>query len=226
MKWICCEHLQKEYGSGESKQISLSDVCLEITRGEFVAVTGKSGSGKSTLLNMIGLIDRPTSGSVSINGQRYSDCNETQRALARSRMIGYVFQSFYLEPNYTVLQNIEIPLLITGVGAKQRLRIAEQVLETVGLRHKLRQKVSTLSGGEKQRVCIARALSNDPELILADEPCGNLDSGNSALVMDLLEQLHRSGKTVLLVTHNPEDAKRAQRMIIMKDGKIEEDQTL
>lgn len=220
MNLIICDHLEKKYITGNQTLMALNGVSLEIARGEYIAISGKSGSGKSTLMNMIGLIDQPSAGKVFLDENDLSKCSEQQKSMLRNQMIGYVFQSFYLEPSYTTYKNVEMPLLISGVPKKQRRERVLASLEMVGLSSKVKNRADTLSGGEKQRACIARALVNQPELILADEPCGNLDSYNASEVMRLFDKLHESGKTIVLITHNEEDAKRAQRQIFMKDGKI------
>lgn len=226
MKVIECLDLTKVYISKTQSQQALAHVSFSMEAGEYVAVVGKSGSGKSTLLNMIGLIDVPTSGELWIGEQNTKELSENKRADLRNQKIGYVFQAFYLEPAYTAYKNVEMPLLIGGVDKKERKERVMKALETVGLAHKAKQRADTLSGGEKQRVCIARALVGEPEFILADEPCGNLDSENSKDIMTLFERLNSEGKTILLVTHNEEDAKRAKRRIRMLDGGIVADETL
>lgn len=226
MSWITCTKLQKEYRTGQQVQIALKNVNIQIEHGEYIAVTGKSGSGKSTLMNQLGLIDRPTSGSICMDNKELLDYSEKKLSEIRNRLIGYIFQSFYLEPSYTVYKNVEMPLLIAGVAHSKRRALVEEAVGAVGMTGKYKQRAETLSGGEKQRICIARALVNNPELILADEPCGNLDSENSAAVMDILDRLHEQGKTIVLITHNEDDAKRAKRHIIMKDGEIVHEATL
>lgn len=220
MNTIVCEKLRKEYQIGETKQVSLNDIDLTIHQGDYLSITGRSGSGKSTLLNLIGLIDLPTAGKIYYDQTDVTTCSEQELARIRNQTIGYVFQSFYLEPDFTVYQNVELPLLISGIPKSKRHAMIERALESVHMLHKMKQKAASLSGGEKQRICIARALINDPQLILADEPCGNLDSENSAVIMDILDSLHKDGKTILLVTHNEEDAKRSEKNITIKDGCI------
>ena len=225
--WIIeCRDITKEYASKTQRQTALSHVSFSMNAGEYVSVVGKSGSGKSTLLNMIGLIDVPTSGEILIDEQNTKELSENKRADLRNKKIGYVFQAFYLEPAYTAYKNVEMPLLIGGVGRRERKQRVLKALEVVGLAHKAKQRADTLSGGEKQRVCIARALVNEPEFILADEPCGNLDSENSAAIMNIFDRLNQEGKSILMVTHNEEDAKRAKRRIRLSDGGIISDETL
>lgn len=218
MCWIVCKDLQKEYRCGTQVQMALNHVDFRLDHGEYVAIVGRSGSGKSTLMNMLGLIDTPTGGSITMNGQELLHDSERKKTWIRNQMIGYIFQAFYLEPSYTVYQNIEIPLLIAGYSRSERRARILSALQEVGLSSKARQSAESLSGGEKQRVSIARALVNQPELILADEPCGNLDSENTGIIMDLFDRLHHEGKTIVLITHSDEDANRAKRKITMKDG--------
>lgn len=220
---IIVQDVVKEFSNGKTKFRALNGANLQINDGEFVAITGKSGSGKSTLLNMIGTLDSVTSGSVFVDGQNLAEMSSKQVAEYRNRKVGFVFQSFYLEPSYTVFDNVELPLVLAGGHNKEnRLRV-EKALEAVGLGGKIREKAGNLSGGEQQRVAIARAIVNDPTYILADEPCGNLDTANSENIMRILAELHDSGKTIVMVTHDYEDAKKAQRIVIMSDGRIDDD---
>ena len=213
-------NLYKEYKMGDSVSCVLNDVSLRVNEGEYLAICGASGSGKSTLLNILGLIDLPTKGKVFWEGRDVSDYPDNRRTCLRNQKIGYVFQSFYLEPHYTSYQNVEMPLIIAGIPKKERKERIEKALETVGLSDRMKNKAGTLSGGEQQRVCIARALVNQPSVILADEPCGNLDSDNTESVLELFDRLHEEGKTIIMVTHSREDALRAERIISMRDGKI------
>lgn len=217
---IICSNIIKKYKNGSEDTAVINDVSLHIEKGEFVALTGKSGSGKSTLMNMIGLIDTADSGIITIAGSDTSKMSGVERADVRNRKIGYIFQSFYLESKYTVYKNIEMPLLISDVPKNERKKRVAECMEYVDMSKKADQLAETLSGGEKQRVCIARALANDPDIILADEPCGNLDSVNTRNVMELLKKLKDSGKTILMVTHSMEDASYADRIITLKDGAI------
>ena len=217
---ITCQNIVKRFRNGSEETTVINDVSLHIERGEFVALTGKSGSGKSTLMNMIGLIDTADIGIISIDGSDTSKLTSIQRADIRNRKMGYIFQSFYLESRYTVYKNIEMPMLIADVPKSERKKRIAECMEYVDISNKADQLAETLSGGEKQRVCIARALANDPEMILADEPCGNLDSANTKRVMELLKKLKDSGKTILMVTHSMEDAQYADRIITLKDGVI------
>ena len=218
--FLSCSNLTKEYETAAGTFAALKGIDLKIEKGEYLSVVGKSGSGKSTLMNMIGLIETPTEGKIVIDGKDISVCSEKEKNAIRNQMIGYIFQSFFLEPSYTVYQNVEIPLLIAGISKKQRKKLITEALQDVGLSEKLHQSAATLSGGEKQRVAIARALVNSPALILADEPCGNLDSENTNIIMDIFDKLHEKGKTLVLITHSEADSLRAQRRIVMKDGYI------
>lgn len=216
---IKCVNVSKEYFAGKSF-FAVKNVTFEIKDGEFVALVGKSGSGKSTLLNMIGLIDSSTSGLIEVAGTDVGKMNSNEKAMFRNQNIGYIFQSFYLEPSYTVYKNVEIPLLLFNMETKERKQRIEECLEQVGMLHKIDATVCDLSGGEKQRVCIARAIANYPDLILADEPCGNLDSENTENIMQLLTQFHKKGTTIVLVTHSDEEAQMADRIIRLKDGEV------
>lgn len=216
---IICKNVKKEF-HGEPPFCAIKDVSFHIAKGEFAALIGASGSGKSTMMNMIGLIDAPTTGSIFIDNCDTNKLSSSERADFRCRKIGYVFQSFYLEDTYTVAQNVEMPLLISETSAKFRQTRIDECLEYVGMLHKKNATVSTLSGGEKQRACIARAIANRPGLLLADEPCGNLDSDNSKNIMDLLFSLNKQGTTILLITHNMEEAKSASHVIELKDGLV------
>ncbi|MBR4305682.1 MAG: ABC transporter ATP-binding protein [Ruminiclostridium sp.] len=218
--FLSCNSITKEYQTAGGVFTALKDVSLEIKKGEYLCIVGKSGSGKSTLMNIIGLIETPTAGEITIDGKRINDCSEKEKNAIRNQTIGYIFQSFFLEPSYTVYQNVEIPLLIRGVPKKERKKLIADALNDVGLADKSSQCAATLSGGEKQRVAIARALVNSPSLILADEPCGNLDSENTGIIMDIFDELHKKGKTLVLITHSETDSMRAERRIAIKDGYI------
>lgn len=215
---IICNNVCKEFTSGKSFY-AVNNVLLRIKKGEFVAVIGKSGSGKSTLMNMIGLIEQPTSGDIHIDGVSVNKMKPSELAHLRNKKIGYIFQSFYLEYAYPVYRNVEMPLLISNVEKKLRRQRVEHCLDMVGLLEKVNATAGDLSGGEKQRVCIARAIANNPDIILADEPCGNLDSENTENIMNILSELNKQGKTILLITHSMDEADKAERKIIMKDGK-------
>ncbi len=216
--------VKKEYQTPGGCFFALDGVSLCVEEGEFVAIVGKSGSGKSTLLNMIGTLDTVTSGSILLDGQDIATMNGRQLAEVRNQSIGFVFQRFNLEPEYTVYQNVELPLVISG-STKNEQRV-QAVLEQLDLTSKAKLKTKLLSGGEQQRVAIARAIINDPKLILADEPCGNLDTTNSNIVMSILQALNQQGKTIILVTHDQEDARKAQRIVTLSNGRIISDEKI
>lgn len=216
----------KTYISFRGKTYAVNNVSLTIPDGQVVAITGHSGSGKSTLLNLISGLDQPTEGDITVLDKHYKHMDQNAIAKFRNQKIGYIFQHFYLEPEYTVYQNVEIPLIIAGVEPNSRKERIEKVLKEVNLLHKINQKTRFLSGGEQQKCCVARALVNNPDIIFADEPCGKLDSANGKIIMELLISLKKQNKTVLIVTHNLEDAKMADRQIIMKDGKVISDEIL
>jgi putative ABC transport system ATP-binding protein len=215
--------LTKVYSEGtEAETSALNGVSFKVLDGDYVAIIGPSGSGKSTLMNQIGALDRPTSGRVVIDGVNISELSSAELANIRNQKIGFVFQSFNLINRISAVENVEIPLLVTNKSPRERREKAILMLEKMGLGGKVNKKPNQLSGGEQQRVAVARALSTDPKIILGDEPTGNLDSKNTAHVMEILEQFHReAGKTLLLITHNMEVANRARRIISIRDGKIE-----
>lgn len=218
---ISLKHISKTYGSKENSVEALKDVSIDIEDGIFVVITGKSGSGKSTLMNIIGALDKPTSGSVIVDNQDISLFSDNELSRYRNKNIGFVFQSFYLEPAFSVLENVCMPLTIAGeLSKKEREERAIELLKKLGLEDKINKKANELSGGQKQRASIARALISNPSLILADEPTGNLDSQNGLEVMKILRGLVDEGKTVILVTHNLEDAKNGDLLINIKDGEI------
>lgn len=216
--------VKKEYQTPGGCFFALDGVSLCVEEGEFVAIVGKSGSGKSTLLNMIGTLDSVTSGSILLDGQDIATMNGRQLAEVRNQSIGFVFQRFNLEPEYTVYQNVELPLVISG-STKNEQKV-QAVLEQLDLTSKAKMKTKLLSGGEQQRVAIARAIINDPKLILADEPCGNLDTTNSNIVMSILQALNQQGKTIILITHDQEDARKAQRIVTLSNGRIISDEKI
>ena len=213
----------KIYRMGSSKVYALHGVSLEIGQNEYVAIMGPSGSGKSTLMNMIGCLDVPTSGSYSLDGEPVSDKDEDELADIRNRKIGFVFQTFNLVPRSTVYHNVELPLVYGGVGRAERRRLTEQAIERVGLTDRMHHKPNELSGGQRQRVAIARALVFNPSIILADEPTGNLDSKTGKEIMGMLDDLHDGGHTIILVTHEDDIAMHAERIIHLKDGRVESD---
>jgi len=212
--------LTKTYGRGEGRVEALAGVSLSVASGEWVSVVGPSGSGKSTLMNLLGLLDRPTSGSYALGGRDVSRLRGGELARARRELVGFVFQSYNLLPRRSAQENIELPMIYAGVGRRERKKRAMEVLERVGLTNRARHKPSELSGGQAQRVAIARALANNPALLLADEPTGNLDSVSSEDIMGLFEELNSSGTTLIVVTHNTNVATCADRTIEIQDGKV------
>ena len=217
---IRTENLVKTYTMGTVTVPALRGVDLSIDNGEFVAIIGPSGSGKSTLLNMIGSLDRPTSGRVIIESFDTSMLNDNDLAMLRRKKIGFIFQQFNLIRTLSAVENVALPMMFDGVDSERRMRRAEELLEVVGLGHRTNHKPQELSGGEQQRVSIARALSNAPEIIFGDEPTGNLDSKSGEVVMRFLEELNRRGETLVIVTHDSEIAKKADRIINMRDGML------
>ena len=221
---IKLEEVSRIYGFGNATTVALDEVSLEIEKGEFVAIMGPSGSGKSSLLNIIGLLDRPTHGTYHLSGRLVSKLRPGRLAKTRRDHIGFIFQSFNLLPKLTTIDNVALPLAYKGVSLTKRLEQASAALDRVGLKEKEFYYPKTLSGGQAQRVAIARALVNNPSLIIADEPTGNLDSHSSRVVMEILAELHTTGSTVLMVTHNPELTRYATRVLYMVDGSITHDQ--
>lgn len=215
------EHVTKVYPMGPFEVVALRDITLDIADGDFVSIMGPSGSGKSTLMHIIGCLDRPTSGRYLLGGEDVSRLDDASLAHIRNKRIGFVFQQFNLLPRETVLANVEVPLIYAGVKARERRRIAAEALERVGLGDRMRHRPSEISGGQKQRAAIARALVNSPSLILADEPTGNLDSKTGHEILDILTELNAEGATVVLVTHDREIAERAGKIVQLRDGAIE-----
>lgn len=210
----------KIYNPGENEVRALDHVDLQIDRHEFVAIIGQSGSGKSTLMNMLGCLDVPTSGTYYLNGQDVSHLTDDELSDIRNREIGFIFQGFNLIANMTALENVELPLIYRGVPKKEREELSRTALKKVGLEKRMDHKPSEMSGGQQQRVAIARAIAQAPPVILADEPTGNLDSGSTKEIMGILKELHKEGRTVILITHDNEIAARAKRIIRIMDGKI------
>src|SRR6266705_830895 len=221
---IDIENITKDYVMGEEVVRALRGVSLQIRRNEYIAVMGPSGSGKSTLMNMLGCLDTPTSGRYEFNGRNVAEMNDDELAAIRNREIGFVFQTFNLLPRSTSLRNVELPLIYAGIDPKTREERATQVLVDVGLGDRIHHKPNELSGGQRQRVAIGRALVNNPSIILADEPTGNLDSKTGEEIMTLLEDLYRRGNTIILVTHERDIAVHARRTVHLRDGLIESDE--
>ncbi|MDR6227019.1 ABC transporter ATP-binding protein [Desmospora profundinema] len=220
---IRLEALGKTYQTGAVSLEVLKGIQLHVKTGEYVAIMGPSGSGKSTLMNIIGCLDRPTVGEYWLNGQRVSSIGEEELAGVRNQEIGFIFQHFHLLPRMTAQRNVELPLIYSGISKQERSQRALEALEKVGLADRAEHRPSELSGGQQQRVAIARALVNHPQLLLADEPTGALDTASGERVLDLFEQLHGEGRTVVVITHDPDVGKRAQRRIRLRDGEIIED---
>lgn len=224
MPVIELKDVSKLYGFGDATTVALDEVNLTIEKGEFVAVMGPSGSGKSTLMNIIGLLDRPTHGAYNLNSRSVARLRSNQQARTRRDKIGFIFQSFNLLPKLTAIENVALPLAYKGALQGKRLKQASLLLERVGLQDREYYFPRQLSGGQVQRVAIARALVSQPDIIIADEPTGNLDSAASLLVMELLSEIHQSGHTILMVTHNPELTRYASRVVYMHDGAIVHDE--
>lgn len=220
MSIIKLSGINKIYRTNEIETLALENVNIELPKGEFLSIMGPSGCGKSTLLNIVGLLDSPTSGTVEIDGTLVKDMKDKQLAAFRNKELGFVFQSFHLINSLNVIDNVELPLLYRKMSARDRNRMAREVLERVGLSHRMRHMPTQLSGGQCQRVAIARAIVGNPEIILADEPTGNLDSKMGAEVMELLHKLNKEDKrTIVMVTHNEEQAKQTDRIVRFFDGR-------
>ena len=220
MAMIKLTGINKIYRTNEIETLALENVNLDVIKGEFVSIMGPSGCGKSTLLNIMGLLDAPSSGKIEINGTSVESMKDKELAAFRNKTLGFVFQSFHLINSLNVIDNVELPLLFRKMAAKERTRLAKEVLERVGLSHRMRHMPTQLSGGQCQRVAIARAIVGNPEIILADEPTGNLDSKMGAEVMELLHKLNKEdGRTIVMVTHNEEQAKQTSRTIRFFDGR-------
>jgi len=223
MALISLKKIYKIYNVGGEEVRALDGIDLDIQENEYLAIMGPSGSGKSTLMNMIGCLDTPTSGLYEFEGEMVQIMDDSQLASIRNRKIGFVFQTFNLLPKATAQHNVEIPLVYANIRKSQRIEMASKALESVGLSDRSHHRPNELSGGQRQRVAIARALVNDPSIILADEPTGNLDSKSGHEIMNILDELHKRGNTIILVTHEDEVAQHAHRVIRLFDGKITED---
>ncbi len=221
---IRMEHMTKIYHVGDEEVRALDDLSLHVAEGEFIAICGPSGSGKTTLMNMMGCLDVPDFGSYLLDGVDVLSCNDRELSLIRSRKIGFVFQQFNLLDRMSALENVELPLIYRGRGQRERTERAKEALARVGLEKRMHHRPSQLSGGQQQRVAIARALANDAQVILADEPTGNLDSHSGSDVMDLIGQLAEESHTVVLITHSREIAARAQRVVFVRDGRLYENE--
>jgi putative ABC transport system ATP-binding protein len=220
MALIDMKHIVKDYKMGETMVHALRDIDVAVENGEFVSIVGPSGSGKSTLMNLIGCLDRPSSGEYHLSGDKVDELSDDDLARIRNKRIGFVFQTFNLLPRTNCLHNVELPLLYSNVTRKTREAKAQEMLERVGLKDRVFHNPSELSGGERQRVAIARALVNEPAIVLADEPTGNLDSKTGSEIMTIFESLNSEGKTVVLVTHEKYIADYSNRMIYLKDGQV------
>ncbi len=223
MSLISIQEIGKKYVIGSEVIHALRSVTLSIEKGEFVALMGPSGSGKSTLMNILGCLDTPSSGTYVLNNINVSNMSDNELAEVRNKEIGFVFQTFNLLPRSSALDNVALPLVYAGKGKNERTEIATKVLESVGLGDRVKHKPNELSGGQRQRVAVARALVNNPSIILADEPTGNLDTKTSEEIMALLEEIHRKGNTIILVTHEEDIAQHAHRIVRLRDGLIEDD---
>jgi putative ABC transport system ATP-binding protein len=223
---IALEGIKKVFYTDEVETHALSDIHLEIRKGEYVAVAGPSGCGKTTLLSILGLLDSPTDGTYTLDGQPVSRLSASDRARVRNRQIGFIFQAFNLIGDLTVYENVELPLTYRGMAADERRKRVQAALERVGMSHRMKHFPAQLSGGQQQRVAVARAVAGDPAILLADEPTGNLDSTNGEAVMELLRELHQSGATICMVTHDARYARHAERSVHLFDGKVVEERQL
>jgi len=222
---IKIENLTRTYTIGEEVIHALNGVNLEIQQNQYVALMGPSGSGKSTLMNILGCLDRPSSGDYFLNGPNVATLDDNQLAVIRNKEIGFVFQTFNLLPKYTALENVALPLIYAGWSEEKRMARAKEVLDQVGLKDRMKHRPNELSGGQRQRVAVARALVNKPSIILADEPTGNLDTKTSYEIMHLFQEIHDAGNTVILVTHEEDIASYAHRIIRMRDGVVESEKS-
>ena len=220
---IHIENMKKIYNPGENEVRALDGIDLDIEKGDLVAIVGHSGSGKSTLMNMLGCLDTPTSGKYVLDGQDVASMTDNQLADVRNKEIGFIFQGFNLISNLDAVGNVELPLVYRGVSKNERKQLAMEALKSVGLEERMKHKPNEMSGGQQQRVAVARAVAAKPPIILADEPTGNLDTKSTQEIMEILKELHRSGRTFIIITHDEEIASQAHRVIRILDGRIEED---
>ena len=220
---IHIENMKKIYNPGENEVRALDGIDLDIEKGDLVAIVGHSGSGKSTLMNMLGCLDTPTSGKYVLDGQDVASMTDNQLADVRNKEIGFIFQGFNLISNLDAVGNVELPLVYRGVSKNERKQLAMEALKSVGLEDRMKHKPNEMSGGQQQRVAVARAVAAKPPIVLADEPTGNLDTKSTQEIMEILKELHRSGRTVIIITHDEEIASQAHRVIRILDGRIEED---
>lgn len=220
---IHIENMKKIYNPGENEVRALDGIDLDIEKGDLVAIVGHSGSGKSTLMNMLGCLDTPTSGKYVLDGQDVASMTDNQLADVRNKEIGFIFQGFNLISNLDAVGNVELPLVYRGVSKNERKQLAMEALKSVGLEDRMKHKPNEMSGGQQQRVAVARAVAAKPPIILADEPTGNMDTKSTQEIMEILKELHRSGRTVIIITHDEEIASQAHRVIRILDGRIEED---
>ena len=221
--FLSLTNIKKSFGQGDSRVEVLKGIDLLIKKGEFCVLLGPSGSGKSTLMNMLGCLDTPTSGKYVLDGQDVASMTDNQLADVRNKEIGFIFQGFNLISNLDAVENVELPLVYRGVSKNERKQLAMEALKSVGLEDRMKHKPNEMSGGQQQRVAVARAVAAKPPIILADEPTGNLDTKSTQEIMEILKELHRSGRTVIIITHDEEIASQAHRVIRILDGRIEED---
>ena len=223
MSYIVAENLTKTYGGGEATVVAVDNICFQIDEGEFIGVMGESGAGKSTLLGMMGAMNAPTSGRLVVDDIDIYSLSQEQRADFRREFLGFIFQSFHLVPYLTVIENVMLPLVVVKASKKRKQEMAQEALAKVGLRDKANRLPNQISGGEKERVAIARSIVNEPPVLLADEPTGNLDTKTTREIMELLQQLNRDGMTIIMVTHSPDCAGYAHRILRVTDGKLADD---
>jgi len=221
---IALNAVKKIYQMGTTEVAALAGITLNVNNGEFVGIIGPSGSGKSTLMNILGCLDRPTEGSYLLDGEEVALLDDDHQAIIRNKKIGFIFQSFNLLPRMSAHQNVALPLIYGGVAKKEREERAAQALATVGLEDRMHHRPTEMSGGQRQRVAIARALVNNPSIVMADEPTGNLDTKSGKEIICIFEELHAQGRTIILVTHDPEVADHARRIILVRDGLIVSDE--